>query len=216
MSRAVRSLVCCSVAMLTVAACGPPLPNDPASAGQLPNDGGPPAAEAAVDLRTGGGAAEGPGFGREAATADELWHESLPSGPGCPSGVEWTQGDKGSAQMYPGRDCNACHADKGAPLYGAVGTVYETVDAWDDCYGVDGAVVVLTGADGGTVAMKSNAAGNFGTSKKKVTGLALPFLPSVRMNGRVRIAQQPHESLDCGSCHSEVGKSGAPGRIVAP
>lgn len=130
----------------------------------------------------------------------------------CASGLVWAHGDKGSSRMYPGRDCNQCHIDRGAgPVYGASGTVFARPLEPDDCYGVDGAVVELRDSAGQSLQLTSNNAGNFYAAKSK-TQLAMPYLANVYANGRVISGSTPHTQLNCGACHTPSQA----GRIVSP
>ena len=102
----------------------------------------------------------------------------------CLTGQRWVGGDLGSPEMHPGQDCVGCHRrDDGPPLMFG-GTIYPTamdlpnpaamVDApapagtgpvpfsvpQDDCFGLEGVTVTITGADGRVFTTVSNEAGN--------------------------------------------------------
>jgi len=136
----------------------------------------------------------------------------------CTSGDHWVSGDRGAASMHPGVACIACHTAKQGPAFSAAGTVYPTAHEPDDCNGIDGlftgATVYITGADGQTVHMLANFAGNFNFPAS--TKIALPFRAKVVVDGRERAMTTPQMIGDCNACHTATGKNGAPGRIVAP
>jgi hypothetical protein len=138
--------------------------------------------------------------------------------PTCTSHTTWTGGTRGSSSMNPGLACVACHATTGgeAPLFALAGTVYPTAHEPDLCNGVNrttvGAQVVVVGADGRTITLVPNAAGNF-TYEGNV---ALPFQAKVVYMGRERVMSTPQNSGDCNACHTQSGASGAPGRILLP
>jgi hypothetical protein len=138
--------------------------------------------------------------------------------PTCTSQTSWTGGTRGSPSMNPGLACIACHATTGgeAPLFALAGTVYPTAHEPDLCNGVNGATVgaqvVIAGADGQTVTLSPNAAGNFSYQGT----VALPFQAKVVFMGRERVMTTPQSSGDCNSCHTQSGASGAPGRILLP
>ncbi len=138
--------------------------------------------------------------------------------PTCTSHTNWTGGTRGSALMNPGIACVACHATTGgeAPLFAIAGTVYPTAHEPDLCDGVNGAAagaqVVIAGADGQTLTLTPNAAGNFSFEGS----VALPFQAKVIYMGRERVMGTPQSSGDCNGCHTQAGATGAPGRILLP
>lgn len=138
--------------------------------------------------------------------------------PTCTSHTTWTAGNRGSASMNPGLACVSCHATTGgeAPLFAVAGTVYPSAHEPDLCNGVNGgaagAQVVIVGADGRTLSLTPNAAGNFSYEG----ALALPFQAKVVYMGRERVMSTPQTSGDCNGCHTQSGASGAPGRILLP
>jgi mono/diheme cytochrome c family protein len=152
----------------------------------------------------------------------------------CTSKKYWTKDDDdGSELMTPGRACIACHDlenGKGgktkddddddddddeleAPAFTAAGTLYPTLHEPDNCYGITSldAKVILEGADGKTVTLDVNAAGNFMTEGV----IALPYRATVVRGGKTRVMKTAQKSGDCNACHSAEA-SEAPGRIVAP
>jgi hypothetical protein len=135
----------------------------------------------------------------------------------CTSRQFWTGGDAGSVSMRPGAACFSCHDDIGRGFL-AAGTVYPTAHEPDDCSGIDGTAegteVVLVGADGQSLTLAVNAAGNFRISA--YAALALPFQARIRRQGKERAMPTPQTNGDCNFCHTERGAQGAPGRLVAP
>lgn len=120
----------------------------------------------------------------------------------CASGLMWTDGDKGSSHMYPGRDCIGCHVETGeGPRYGAAGTLYERPGAPSDCYGAPGGAVELVDEAGSTFVMKTNAAGNFWASRKELAALSGTFTVTVHAAGRAWPGATPHSDSNCAACH---------------
>lgn len=132
----------------------------------------------------------------------------------CASGVRWAGGERESARMFPGRDCVGCHDERGeAEEINLAGTVFGDVSEPDDCFGVEGVEIVLTGADGRVVTLESNEAGNF---SREHLSIAVPYTAKLVYEGRERPMVTPQTKLSCNSCHAQVGLENAPGRIVAP
>ena len=131
----------------------------------------------------------------------------------CASGSRWDRGDAESPLMHPGVDCIACHEDRGeAEEVRLAGTVYATLMEADDCFGVAGVTVELTGADGVVTRMTTNAAGNF----TREHSVATPYTAKLIYEGRERVMTTPQTVLSCNSCHGAVGINAAPGRILVP
>jgi hypothetical protein len=139
----------------------------------------------------------------------------------CTSGRSWSGGNRGSQHMNPGRACISCHTgvnaaegEEKAPAQ-LGGTVFPTGREPDLCLGIPGsATVVLTGADSAEVRLPVNASGNFylwSTSR-----LAKPYRARIEYQGRTRRMSTPQMSGDCNSCHTVMGRNGAPGRLVVP
>ena len=82
----------------------------------------------------------------------------------------------------------------------------------DHCFGLPDAKVIVAGADGRTIEMVANEAGNFYTKLP----VGLPFTAAVVVEDRVSVMTTPQMSGDCNGCHRPQGANGAPGRIVAP
>ena len=130
----------------------------------------------------------------------------------CASGTQWQGGHEGSGEMDPGQDCIACHASGEGPKYTIAGTVFKDMNEKNDCGGVAGVQVVITGADGGVVTLTTNSAGNFYTR----ANLALPYTAKLLQNGNLRVMAAAQTVGACNSCHTEQGANNAPGRIMAP
>jgi len=73
-------------------------------------------------------------------------------------------------------------------------------------------VVEIIDANGTVTTLRVNGAGNF-YSKRSV---ALPYTARVVSGTKSRVMKTPETNMDCNSCHTEGGTSGAPGRIIAP
>jgi hypothetical protein len=119
--------------------------------------------------------------------------------------------------MDPGQACIACHTKSGgeAPRFALGGTLYPSAHEPDNCNGgplTPMARVVITGADGASVTLTPNSAGNFSYSG----AIALPYNAKVTYMGRERAMIAKQTSGDCNSCHTEMGAMMAPGRIMLP
>jgi hypothetical protein len=136
--------------------------------------------------------------------------------PQCSSGTYYSPSGDESSRMAPGNTCISCHAQSGgeAPRFALAGTVYATAHEPTNCNGVNvgGATVVITDAQGATITLNVNAAGNFSTSQ----AVAMPFRAAVQYDGKTRAMVAAQTSGDCNSCHTESGANGAPGRIMLP
>lgn len=133
----------------------------------------------------------------------------------CTSGTFWTGGDRESSSMHPGAACVSCHSERGEGPRGIAGTVFPTAHEPDDCNGASGSsgvTVEITDANGRVTTLKVNGAGNF-YSKRSV---ALPYTARVVSGTKTRVMTTPQTNMDCNSCHTVGGTSGAPGRIIAP
>lgn len=133
----------------------------------------------------------------------------------CSSEEQWTRGNRESPLMHPGGACIGCHSRGEGPSFSLAGTVYPTAHEPDDCNGVEGANdvhIVITDANGDTLMLSVNAAGNFFSS----TRIALPFHAKVVTLGQERAMAAAQMTGDCNSCHTESGQNGAPGRIMLP
>jgi hypothetical protein len=118
----------------------------------------------------------------------------------------WTGVD--GANMAPGYACVSCHS------FSLAGTIYPTAHEANNCDGASagGISVVITGADGQTLSLTPNSAGNFYSTML----VSLPFTAKVVGAGGTRAMLTAQTSGDCNSCHTVAGASGAPGRIMIP
>ncbi len=133
--------------------------------------------------------------------------------PSCASGERWTGGDEESALMHPGSSCIACHKSQGeGPLFRIAGTVYPAEHEPTDCFGASDAEVVITDANGVSITLSVNAAGNFTHSDT----LTFPVHAVVVKGGKTRAMQSEVTDGDCNHCHTDSGEQGAPGRILLP
>jgi len=136
--------------------------------------------------------------------------------PVCTSKTTWTGGNRESPLMNPGTACISCHTMMNqGPALAIAGTVFPTAHEPDLCNGgnvTTGARVVIKGANGQTVTLTPNAAGNF----QYEGALAKPYTAKVTYMGRERIMLASQTSGDCNSCHTQAGAMNAPGRILLP
>lgn len=121
----------------------------------------------------------------------------------CSSGSNWTQGDRGSTNMHPGKACITCHATNfKAPRFSIAGTVFPTAHEPDDCNSkVTGVTVVITGADGKVINLPvSSTSGNF-----SYTGtVAKPYKAKVVAGGKERAMTKAQTDGDCNKCHTQT------------
>jgi hypothetical protein len=133
----------------------------------------------------------------------------------CTSGTQWTSGNRGSPLMHPGVACLSCHASGRAPRFVIAGSIYATAHEPNDCNGSlpsAMASVFITGADGATLVLPVNNAGNFYSLQPVV----LPFKAKVASASGERSMLAAQRIGDCNSCHTQAGANGAPGRIILP
>lgn len=102
--------------------------------------------------------------------------------------------------MAPGSACISCHRE-----FSAAGTVYGNGTAAADA-GLAGVTVTITGNNGRTRTLTTNAAGNFYTSENLTTPLTI----TVTSASGSRTATG-HTSGDCGACHQPGSPS--PSRV---
>lgn len=150
---------------------------------------------------------------------DEAVEEDVPPEV-CVSGKRWVGGRRGSAEMYPGRDCVGCHLENDGPQLMAGGTIYAFGYGREgasveqalgqpqatDCFGVEGVTVVLTGADGEEFRTVTNRAGNF-YFEGRPSQLAKPYRASFEYiepdgNPRSRPMTTTPNYGGCGRCHN--------------
>jgi hypothetical protein len=199
--------LCAMVGVVVLGSCG----GDPSGGGLSigPGDDAGSGGRAAGDAGVAGEA--GLGGGSDAGSSPDPFVAPAT----CTSGMTWTRGNHGSSSMNPGRACLDCHATMHGPTLTIAGTVYPTAhepDLCDGANGANGAAVVITGADGQTVTLTPNAAGNIDTAAP----VKFPFTAKVTFEGRERAMSAKQTSGDCNGCHTQAGASGAPGRILLP
>lgn len=131
----------------------------------------------------------------------------------CTSGILWNQANAPSPLMNPGLACNACHQISGGPNLRLAGTVYTALNERDLCYGKPNLVVRITDATGRVFNLDVNNAGNFSLGNMRPRA---PFRAAVIDGQNTRVMQGTVTSGDCNSCHTQAGRNGAPGRIIAP
>jgi hypothetical protein len=102
-----------------------------------------------------------------------------------------------SPVMKPGENCMACHDGNQAPAWTAAGTIFPDINA-PTYRGLQGITIKVTDAEGRTVTMVSNAAGNFYTAEP----LTPPLGATVESNGVVLTEQNPLSRGACNSCHT--------------
>ena len=100
--------------------------------------------------------------------------------------------------MDPGQDCLSCHSASGvASAFTVGGTVFPLATATADG-GTAGVEIDLVDSNGKTLALHSNAAGNFYSTE----ALAFPAQVSVTVGGTQFAMQQKPPSGACNSCHA--------------
>jgi hypothetical protein len=109
-------------------------------------------------------------------------------------------------QMSPGDDCQPCHK-----RFTVSGTIFAHPDSLES-EGIAGARVVVTDADQKSIAMDTNAAGNFYTEER----LRFPVMVEVQRGVSVRRMGPLVEKGGCNSCHTLPPSGGAAGRIGSP
>jgi hypothetical protein len=130
----------------------------------------------------------------------------------CASGTLWVGGNAESSLMHPGRDCIGCHGSGEGPQFTIAGTVHATLTEPDDCFGVPGVTVTVHDANGQSIQMVTNEAGNFFSR----AAVAMPITATLELAGHTNAMTFMPGTAACATCHSTTGANGAPGRIVAP
>lgn len=129
----------------------------------------------------------------------------------CASGKRWAGEFTPSEEMYPGQDCVTCHRILDGPPLMAAGTVYGLPDPDGArttaplCFGVEGASVTITMANGDVLHTTTNRAGNF-YFEGQPEALVTPYRVDVesRMpDGRLtRQSMKTQPSFGgCANCH---------------
>lgn len=135
----------------------------------------------------------------------------------CVSGKAWSGGNEESPLMNPGQDCIACHtSEPEAPKFVIAGTVMGATNDDNNCNGLEGVTVRITGNDGAVLELTTNSAGNF-YAREGMATVALPFTAEVvGPNGKTNKMSSAQTEGSCNSCHGATGTNGAPGRIIVP
>jgi hypothetical protein len=139
----------------------------------------------------------------------------------CASGKRWIGDVTPSEEMFPGHDCVGCHRDFGGPELMLGGTIYGLPDpdgartTLPDCFGVEGAQVTVTAADGLVLQTRSNRAGNFYFEGREAS-LAKPFRVTVEYaSPDGQISREPMNTSPsyggCARCHNPQEARGTPG-----
>ncbi len=138
----------------------------------------------------------------------------------CYSGMRWVGDKRGSPEMFPGRDCVGCHIDNDGPPLALGGTIYPYVvstDVWlasqsgEDCFGREGVDVFIEDAEGQTVQVTTNRAGNFYVEGNP-DDFAKPFNVRITwingLDGEERTNQMFTEPSygGCGRCHNPTAE----------
>jgi len=117
-------------------------------------------------------------------------------------------GQKGCYErMDPGNACGGCHVAGHAPVFGAAGTLYESVNG-SVRGGLVDATVEITDRDGQVVSLVTNDVGNFYTPSI----LTPPLQVTISKDG-VAASMRDAPSGDCNSCHAT---GSARGRVHLP
>jgi hypothetical protein len=148
----------------------------------------------------------------------------------CASGKRWAGDTVGSEEMFPGRDCLACHRELDGPEFLAAGTVYGLLDETgartteNDCFGVEGARVTITAGDGEVLQTRTNRAGNFyfeGRESSLVKPLSVVVDYTFPDGSVSREPMSTHPSYGgCARCHNPQEATRTPdagaGRVLGP
>lgn len=105
-------------------------------------------------------------------------------------------------EMRPGENCASCHN------FSVSGTIFPKATSSAGS-GLSGASIVITGADGKTVTLSSNGAGNFYTS----SSIKFPAKAELVKGANKMAMTQQLTNGECASCHSSSPSGGAPGRL---
>jgi hypothetical protein len=132
----------------------------------------------------------------------------------CSSSDAWSGGE--GMTMAPGQACITCHESGEGPKFQIAGTVMGAQNDDDNCNGVSGVTVEITGADGSKVTLTSNSAGNFSSGDHNSATVTFPYTVKISANGKTNEMTTPQSDGDCNSCHTAAGANGAPGRIYLP
>lgn len=127
---------------------------------------------------------------------------------------QWLPAAFPSSFMATGQPCLECHDRPMGSAEGmtVAGTVFDRLRTADGCQGVEDVRIVVSDAEGRTIELHSNFAGNFYTSRE----VAFPITARLEVDGWVRRMGVRVDHGDCNRCHTAGGAEMAPGRIVTP
>ncbi len=131
----------------------------------------------------------------------------------CYSELRWVGEKRGSPEMFPGRDCVGCHIDNDGPPLVLGGTIYPYVindralyaqlQSGSDCFGLEGATVIVEDASGQVIELTTNRAGNF-FIEGNPNDLEKPFTVQLEVGGiQPRMSTRPMYG-GCGYCHDPL------------
>jgi hypothetical protein len=137
----------------------------------------------------------------------------------CASNDTWIYGNVESPDMNPGLPCKACHVvQRPRENWAFMGTLFPALHEKNLCFAPPPANAVVEILDMAGVLRESipvvNYSGNFYSAF--YTNFPSPYKAQVRIGTRINKMNTPQTNGDCNSCHTEQGRNGAPGRIVAP
>jgi len=110
--------------------------------------------------------------------------------------------------MLPGEDCIGCHDGGEARAWTAAGTVFQTRTSGTGS-SARGARVHLRDANGRSITLETNQAGNFYTAER----LRFPLRARLEQDGVVREMTPEVEYGGCNHCHTIPPEDLAPGRL---
>lgn len=123
----------------------------------------------------------------------------------CESGKRWVGDDEGSSEMMPGEPCLKCHSgNTDGPRFGFAGTVYDSGDQGERCFGASGVTLVVKDADGIEHSLTTNGAGNFFST----VVIPTPYTAWLVVDGAPVPMVTPQTNGDCNSCHRVGGAAG--------
>jgi hypothetical protein len=156
----------------------------------------------------------------------------------CYSEMRWVGEKRGSAEMFPGRDCVGCHIDNDGPPLAIGGTIYPYVlsanspgllaQTGTDCFGVEGVTVRIEDGEGQVFELLTNRAGNFYVEGNP-DDFAKPFSAAVIWPNQITGEEQTSPMAatfpsygGCANCHNpfatavSADDAGSADKIVIP
>lgn len=167
------------------------------------------------------------GLSALSACSEDLVDETSPDV--CYSQKRWIGKVTASEEMFPGGECVGCHRIFDGPEFMAAGTVYGVLDpeglvtTRNECFGVEGALVTITTADGLVLQTRTNRAGNFYFEGRE-SALPKPFKVVVEYEqADGTVTRQPMSSSPsyggCARCHTPGARNtegAVAGAILGP